>query len=250
MALTCGSGCGGSGNGGSAVDVARLRSTSGEEGLHSQLEETRLGSGKLGLADEARVQHALAEAAREGRLFEDVDFPADATSLFFSSRPSAETSSFSWRRPSELCAEPMVFVDGTSRRDVLQGTLGDCWLLSTCAAIAKREDLIQRVIADDQPLFGPSYTGLVCVRLYRFGYWRNVYIDDRLPMRDGALCYGHCMSPNEFWVPLVEKALAKLHGSYEAIEGGMPIEAMVDLTGGLAERYELRDPHRRKTLYR
>ena len=27
----------------------------------------------------------------------------------------------------------------------------------------------------------------------------------------------------------------------KAIEGGMPIEAMVDLTGGLAERYELKE---------
>ena len=38
--------------------------------------------------------------------------------------------------------------------------------------------------------------------------------------------------------------------SYEAIEGGMPIEAMVDLTGGLAERYELRHKDKHRTLYK
>ncbi len=49
---------------------------------------------------------------------------------------------------------------------------------------------------------------------------------------------------------LIEKAYAKLHGSYEGIEGGMPIEAMVDLTGGLAERYELKHSDTHKTLYK
>ena len=61
----------------------------------------------------------------------------------------------------------------------------------------------------------------------------------RLPQRRGGYCYARCSDPSEFWVALVEKAYAKLHGSYEAIEGGMPIEAMVDLTGGLAERYSI-----------
>ena len=32
----------------------------------------------------------------------------------------------------------------------IQGILGDCWLLSTCAAVAKREDLLHKVVPPDQ----------------------------------------------------------------------------------------------------
>lgn len=41
---------------------------------------------------------------------------------------------------------------------------------------------------------------------------------------------------------------SRLHGSYEAIEGGQTMDALVDLTGGLAERHAIqnKDPQ----LYR
>ena len=79
------------------------------------------------------------------------------------------------------------------------------------------------------------------------GYLSSVL---RLPQKNNHYCYARCSDANEFWVALIEKAYAKLHGSYEGIEGGMPIEAMVDLTGGLAERYELKDKQMHKTLYK
>lgn len=47
-----------------------------------------------------------------------------------------------------------------------------------------------------------------------------------------ALYFSHCKS-NETWLPLIEKAFAKAHGDYMAIEGGFASEAIEDLTGGV-----------------
>lgn len=40
-----------------------------------------------------------------------------------------------------------------------------------------------------------------------------------------ALYFSHCKS-DETWVPLIEKAYAKAHGDYTAIEGGFTSEGI------------------------
>ena len=40
-------------------------------------------------------------------------------------------------------------------------------------------------------------------------------------------------------MPLLEKAFAKLYGSYAALEGGWVHDALVDLTGGVSETIEI-----------
>lgn len=47
---------------------------------------------------------------------------------------------------------------------------------------------------------------------------------------------------------MIEKAYAKLHGSYEALNGGSLQQALVDLTGGIAEKLFLEAPNVREMI--
>ena len=64
-------------------------------------------------------------------------------------------------------------------------------------------------------------------------------VDNFLPTRQGKLLYMKSVSENEFWSALLEKAYAKLHGCYEALQGGNTCDAMVDFSGGCSETQEL-----------
>uniref|UniRef100_A0AAA9RYZ6 Calpain-10 n=1 Tax=Bos taurus TaxID=9913 RepID=A0AAA9RYZ6_BOVIN len=57
----------------------------------------------------------------------------------------------------------------------------------------------------------------------------------------GRLCFSRCQREDVFWLPLLEKVYAKVHGSYEQLWAGQVADALVDLTGGLAERWNLKD---------
>ncbi|KAM7105401.1 calpain-10 isoform 2-T2 [Molossus nigricans] len=180
--------------------------------------------------------------ARE--LFRDAAFPASDSSLFSSfSTPLARfREDITWRRPQEICAVPRLLPEKPQEGQVKQGLLGDCWFLCACAALQKSRHLLHQVIPPGQPSwFDQTYRGAFTCRVWQFGCWVEVTIDDRLPCLAGRLCFSRCQREDVFWLPLLEKVYAKVYGSYEHLWAGQVADALVDLTGGLAERWNLKD---------
>lgn len=63
-------------------------------------------------------------------------------------------------------------------------------------------------------------------------------LDDHFPCsKDGTPAFSRANGP-ELWVLLLEKAYAKVYGSFENIEGGNPAVALRDLTGAPYENQD------------
>ncbi|CAH8514697.1 unnamed protein product [Schistosoma intercalatum] len=173
---------------------------------------------------------------QSGKLFEDPEFPPNDKSLYFSQKPPKQIE---WLRPHEICPNPEFITGGASRFDVRQGELGDCWLLAAIACLSMNQKLFEQIVAIDQS-FTKEYCGLFRFHFWNYGEWKEVVIDDRLPTYHKSLVYIHSTDTNEFWSALLEKAYAKLCGSYEALKGGTTSEALEDFTGGIAEMFDLK----------
>ncbi|KAG8833691.1 hypothetical protein FRC17_010223 [Serendipita sp. 399] len=156
--------------------------------------------------------------------------------------------------------EPHFFIDGTASSDVEQGSLGDCWFLSALASVASIPGFLDKICVERDEAVGVY--GFI---FFRDNTWVDVIIDDQLYVQipkfesltldeqklyhgnhevynsvarkgNKALYFARSKTEGETWVPLIEKAYAKLHGSYGSLSGGYSMEGIEDLTGGVCKQ--------------
>ena len=184
---------------------------------------------------------ALSACINNNKPYEDFEFPANISSL--SKDPNnAKYNTFKkvqWLRPEKIFKSPDYFLfDKIEPNDISQGSLGDCYFLATCSAIAEFPNKIKTIFLNKS---ANSY-GVYSVIYYFQGIPTEILIDDQIPCDETGPIF---TKPNgkELWVLLLEKAWAKAFKSYTAMEGGLPDLAMEHLLGFPAKGFSPeRDP--------
>ncbi|KAF9464916.1 hypothetical protein BDZ94DRAFT_1215779 [Collybia nuda] len=169
------------------------------------------------------------------------------------------------QRVSDIFEDPQFFIDGPSSSDLVQGGIHDCWFIAALAGTATAPGLVEKFCVARDELVGVY--GFV---FFRDTTWVSVIIDDLLftaipkyeelhedekmlyhknkdtynntARRGGkSLLFARSETENETWVPLIEKAYAKLHGNYHSLDAGHTSEAIEDLTGGVSSHIQTED---------
>jgi len=120
-------------------------------------------------------------------------------------------------------SNPLFSASGPSEMDIVQGALGDCWMLAGIATAARQNSMsILRSIVD----FGDgTYGAALGGRFYR--------VDGELYVNGGRPAYAQLGQGNRLWVAIFEKAFAfhRTSRGYSGIEGGFGMEVFQAIGG-------------------
>ena len=86
---------------------------------------------------------------------------------------------------------------------------GDGWLLASLGAVVSNGKIPGKIRIESAPDLEKKGFDILSFKLWVFGQWKYIYVDDRLPTINNELIFASSTQRNVFWVALVEKAFAK-----------------------------------------
>eukprot|EP01059_Diplonema_ambulator_P007449 TRINITY_DN16912_c0_g1_i1.p1 TRINITY_DN16912_c0_g1~~TRINITY_DN16912_c0_g1_i1.p1 ORF type:complete len:793 (+),score=215.95 TRINITY_DN16912_c0_g1_i1:30-2381(+) len=139
---------------------------------------------------------------------------------------------------------------GIEANDIDAGLLGDSWLLSALAVIAEDPRSIMTIFESSYSsssrttMSQDHRVGVYRLRLCKGGWWQTVIIDDWLPASPLGPAFARSISSaGALWPALLQKAFAKMYGSYSSLRGGGDtLNALTDLTGCGCDYFNWRAP--------
>lgn len=136
-----------------------------------------------------------------------------------------------WRRPLDFMhldatqadhSEIKVFHKEIEPSDIKAGPYSYKWILCALATLAERPYLVEKLFLTKEYKTNGAYR----MRINKSGVWNELTIDDYMPCSlEGPPLFTRSHG-NELWVMLLEKAYAKLHGSFDNLKEGHPNEAL------------------------
>ncbi|KAF9480348.1 cysteine proteinase [Pholiota conissans] len=218
----------------------------------------------------AKVDRIAKDCRAKNRKFRDIEFDLENDKnrclygLF--TQPGENHAPADVHRVTQIFDKPVFFAGGTAHAsDIIQGALGDCWFLSALATVSTAPGLVEKFcVARDEKV------GVYGFIFFRDNAWVTVVIDDMLYTRvpkyeelktteqelyhfdkdiynksarkgGKSLYFAKSGTAGETWVPLIEKAYAKLHGNYSHLLAGQECDAIEDLTGGVSTVLQSKD---------
>ena len=129
-----------------------------------------------------------------------------------------------------------IFVNDISIDDVLQGYLGNCYFMSSLAAMTNIPQLICQLFRT----FQINKNGCYEIGLNIEGEWQIILLDDYFPCskKTKIPIFAKPNGP-ELWAMLLEKAWAKINGGYLNITGGYASEVLSVYTSFPIETFDL-----------
>ncbi|KAL7670814.1 hypothetical protein ACOME3_005737 [Neoechinorhynchus agilis] len=131
---------------------------------------------------------------------------------------------------------PLSVFNSPVPNDIVQGKLGDCWLIAALSLVAEVPSILYKILITKE--YNPK--GIYHVRLCDRGMWKVITVDDRLPVNKYDSFIFTFAKRRQLFASLIEKAFAKLHGNYNALKSGRCDEGLQALTGEPTEVIFLR----------
>ena len=121
-----------------------------------------------------------------------------------------------------------IFENNIDCTNIKQGCLGTCYLLETISTLSNYGKLLYQIF----PCEKINDNGIYEICIFHEGQWQKVLVDDYFIFYKGSTSFAFTKPVNNcLYSCLIEKAYAKIKGSFADINGGLLEDAFKALTG-------------------